>query len=391
MRVSRSGGWMSVISPHSKRDRSRSSSVEMSRGGRSRRHHDLPARLVEGVERVEELLLDPLLVLEELHVVDQQHVVGAVARLEALDALVAEAVDEVVHERLRRDVAARQPAAVIGDEVRDRVQEMGLSEAGVPVDEERVVGLGGRLGDGERRRVGEAVGRADHERVERVFRVDPCDLAPLRDLEGERGDRRRNGRRRRLRRRGGLDHPEPHLPFPAGGVPDGRADQVEEVALDPLAREVVRDREHEPLAVQFFAVDFAEPGRVSGVVERFTEPGGDVVPEVLRRQLDFALHACVSLLHSPSGVASIAACGRRLNEDFLPCPRCRSADFAGDFSPPHVLHSCGRRRSRAHRAGRTFHGFSTTRGMWTNGCVKRSGYTRRRPAECRLIPSFQTR
>ena len=35
MRVSRSGGWMSVISPHSNRLRSRSSSVAMSRGGRS--------------------------------------------------------------------------------------------------------------------------------------------------------------------------------------------------------------------------------------------------------------------------------------------------------------------------------------------------------------------
>ena len=35
MRVSRSGGWMSVISPHSKRLRRRASSVAMSRGGRS--------------------------------------------------------------------------------------------------------------------------------------------------------------------------------------------------------------------------------------------------------------------------------------------------------------------------------------------------------------------
>ena len=35
IRVSRSGGWTSVISPHSKRERSRSSSVAMSRGGRS--------------------------------------------------------------------------------------------------------------------------------------------------------------------------------------------------------------------------------------------------------------------------------------------------------------------------------------------------------------------
>ena len=35
MRVSRSGGWMSVIRPHSKRLRRRASSVAMSRGGRS--------------------------------------------------------------------------------------------------------------------------------------------------------------------------------------------------------------------------------------------------------------------------------------------------------------------------------------------------------------------
>ncbi|KFC49760.1 hypothetical protein GY12_25265 [Micrococcus luteus] len=35
MRVSRSGGWMSVISPHSKRERSRSSNPESCLGGRS--------------------------------------------------------------------------------------------------------------------------------------------------------------------------------------------------------------------------------------------------------------------------------------------------------------------------------------------------------------------
>ena len=105
MRVSRSGGWMSVISPHSNRERSRASSVAISFGGRSEREDDLAAGLVERVEGVEELLLDPLLVLEELHVVDQQQVVVAVALLEALDPLVAERVDEVVHERLARHVA----------------------------------------------------------------------------------------------------------------------------------------------------------------------------------------------------------------------------------------------------------------------------------------------
>ena len=172
MRVSRSGGWMSVISPHSNRERRRSSSVAMSRGGRSELMIDLPPCLVQRVEGVEELLLDPLLVLEELHVVDQQDVVGAVALLEPFDPLVAEAVDEVVHERLRGDVADRHVRVVLADVVRDRVQQVRLSEARVAVDEEWVVGLRRRLGHCQRGGVGEPVRRADHEGVEGVLRVD---------------------------------------------------------------------------------------------------------------------------------------------------------------------------------------------------------------------------
>jgi hypothetical protein len=60
------------------------------------REDDLPARLIERVEGVEELLLDPLLVLEELDVVHEENVVVAVALLERLDSLLANRVDEVV-------------------------------------------------------------------------------------------------------------------------------------------------------------------------------------------------------------------------------------------------------------------------------------------------------
>ena len=70
---------------------------------------------------MEELLLDPLLVLEELHVVDEQEVVRAVALLEALDPLVAERVDEVVHEGLAGDVADGEVARVLGDVLGDRL------------------------------------------------------------------------------------------------------------------------------------------------------------------------------------------------------------------------------------------------------------------------------
>ena len=93
------------------------------------RDHDLTARLVERVEGVEELLLDPLLAFEELDVVDQEHVVGAVALLEALDALVAERVDEVVHERLARHIPRRRSLRVLAHVLRRSPAEGAFSRA----------------------------------------------------------------------------------------------------------------------------------------------------------------------------------------------------------------------------------------------------------------------
>ncbi len=84
-----------------------------------------------------------LLVLEELDVVDQEHVVGSVALLEALDAFVAQRVDEVVHEGLGGHVADGELGGVQRRVVGDRVQQVGLAEASRSVDEERVVGLPG--------------------------------------------------------------------------------------------------------------------------------------------------------------------------------------------------------------------------------------------------------
>ena len=225
--------------------------------------HDLPAGLVDRVEGVEELLLDPLLVLEELDVVDQEQVVGAVALLEALDPLVAQRVDEVVHEGLARHVAHRELALVLADVLRDRLQEVGLAEPGAAVDEERVVRLRRRLGDRERGRVREAVRRADHERVEGVLRV---------------AGRRRPARRRcastasRLLRALGLGDGELDPPLVAGRVADGSADQADEMAFDPVAREVVRNGEHELVVVQLESLHVVEPRAVRRLVEGASEP-----------------------------------------------------------------------------------------------------------------------
>ena len=172
IRVSRSGGWTSVIRPHSNRLRSRSSSASSRLGGAVGGEHDLLVGVVEGVEGVEELLLGLGLALQELDVVDQQHVDVAVAPLEPVLPVVADRVDELVGELLAGHVAHLGAGVEAADVVADRVQQVGLAQPGVAVDEQRVVGLAGRLGDGDGGGVREPVGRADDEGLEGVLRVE---------------------------------------------------------------------------------------------------------------------------------------------------------------------------------------------------------------------------
>ena len=136
-----------------------------------RRDHDLLVGAVEGVERVEELLLEPFLALHELDVVDHQHVDLAVAALERRTRVRTDRVDELVQEDLGRDIPHLVVGVVLLDVVADRVEQVGLAEPGRPVDEQRVVRPCRRLGDGEGSRMGEAVRRPRDERLELVARV----------------------------------------------------------------------------------------------------------------------------------------------------------------------------------------------------------------------------
>ena len=125
---------------------------------------------------MEELLLGLHLALEELDVVDEEHVDIAVAPLEVGGLVVADAVDEVVRELLGVHVAHLDVRVEAAGVVADGVEEVGLAQTGLAVDEERVVGLGRGLGDGDGRGIGEAVARADDEGVEGVLRVQPGQL-----------------------------------------------------------------------------------------------------------------------------------------------------------------------------------------------------------------------
>src|ERR1019366_7773407 len=101
---------------------------------------------MQGVERVEELLLRLLLILQELDVVDEQYVDFAVTAAETLGLAVADGVDEVVGELFRTDVTHSGAVEKTHRIVPDRVQQVRLAKPRLPVDEQRVVCLGRGFG-----------------------------------------------------------------------------------------------------------------------------------------------------------------------------------------------------------------------------------------------------
>ena len=129
--------------------------------------HDLLARGVKGVERVDELLLGVLLALERLDVVDQQGVELAVALLEALRPVLAERADELGREPLRGRVVDGQLRAPAAQVVDDRAQQVRLAEPRRAVEEQRVVGLARAA----RRPPGRRSGRAGCRRRSRSART----------------------------------------------------------------------------------------------------------------------------------------------------------------------------------------------------------------------------
>jgi hypothetical protein len=79
--------------------------------------------------------------------------------------------------------------------------------------------------------------------------------------------------------------PELERALEADNVAHGRADQAEEVALDPVTRELARNGEHEGFPIEGQLVDVAEPLAVGAAAEGLSEPPRDLLPKVLCGQL----------------------------------------------------------------------------------------------------------
>ena len=134
--------------------------------------HDLFVPLVQRVEGVEKLLLNPLLAREKLDVVNQQHVRLTVFLAELGELVVLDAVNVFVGELFGRNVRDARAFLVARRVLADGMEQMCLAQPDAAVKKKRIVGFSGCLGDGQRGRVGKVVVVADNKRVKGVFGVE---------------------------------------------------------------------------------------------------------------------------------------------------------------------------------------------------------------------------
>jgi hypothetical protein len=149
--------------------------------------------------------------------------------------------------------------------VADRLQEVGLAEPGRAVEKERIVGLAGLFGDGERGGVGEVIGGADDELLEGVLGVGRGGRAPRGVLGGGAGW---------LGRRSELD-----VSLRAEDCGGASVEHCSEALGDPVAIGG-RGREDEDVPAELVGNERVDPARVGRLVEGAPELGGDLGPDV---------------------------------------------------------------------------------------------------------------
>ena len=121
------------------------------------RDNDLTTVVVQGVESVEKLFLRTFLAGQELDIVDQQYVRLAVLVPELFRGGRLDGGDDLIGEHFTVHIHNVEIRVILFDLHLDRVQQVGLAQAGRPVDEQRVV-RAGRVGRNRlRRRIGKLV------------------------------------------------------------------------------------------------------------------------------------------------------------------------------------------------------------------------------------------
>ena len=126
---------------------------------------------------MEKFLLRGVLARDELNIVHEEEVGVAVfvTELEVLAA--ADGVDQLVCELVALDVDDVIVRVLALDLVGDGIEQVRLAEAGLAIDEQGVIGVGGVIRDGAGGGKRVLVRRTDDEFIERILRVELDEIA----------------------------------------------------------------------------------------------------------------------------------------------------------------------------------------------------------------------
>ena len=245
-------------------------------------NHHLAAGIDQRIQRVAELGLRRF-PLQELQVVDHEHIDAAQRFLERQRRLRLQRGDEAVHELLGGEIEHLALAAGIAGP-RHRLQQMGFAEADAGVNVERVEHHGvaaASFGDLARGRMGQRVGAADHETCEGQARIERRAAERIMVGGHRRGGGRAQfgrgtaigvfdaaliGRRSRFLGGRGTSHRRAHgeidpVHFRHLGLPAGE-NTVGVMRLDPALEESGRNRQMHAFVLHAFQIHARKPARV---------------------------------------------------------------------------------------------------------------------------------
>jgi len=204
---------------------------------------------------VEELLLRRVLAGEELDVVDQQRVHGTEAALEVVHVLLLQRLHHAADELLRTKVEHLRAGIVLHEHVAGGVHEVGLAEAGAPIEQQGVVRPARVHRHLHGRGLAQLVRLAFDEGFEGVVRVEVVHVRwlvrRLRHARCRLGRRGRHGRRRASRHRAGAGRADLQAngQGAAAQVFDDRLDLVQVLLAHGVQRIGVRRVEEQPVSV----------------------------------------------------------------------------------------------------------------------------------------------
>lgn len=128
--------------------------------------------LVQGIEGMEEFLLNPFLSREKLDVIDQKHVCLPISFPEFGQLVVLDAVDVLVGELLTGNVSHPSSPLMLGHKMADGMEQVRLAQSDAAIQEERVVGLAWLLRHSQGGGAGEIVIAANHEGIKGVVGIE---------------------------------------------------------------------------------------------------------------------------------------------------------------------------------------------------------------------------